>query len=267
MPTSIPLGAPIWVDTNSPDFDRDLEFYTELFGWKAVDSGKEFGHYTDLRIGESERSGRTVGGIVPESPNYLNASSRWTVQFYVADCAKATKRAEKLGGAVHIPPTPVADNLVYSMVFDPNGAMFGLFEPLDDNTGLGAGKELHAPAWFEYGYDGVPSEAMRFYADLLGWDVHVPPWTDSKDPRPYAALSPKDRFEEFGGCHAAEGAERELSSQWVVMFAVDNTDEACAMAEDLGGDVVGPPVETSMVRIADIRSPGGAVFGVMADAS
>ncbi len=268
MPTPIPpLGAPIWVDTNSPDFERDLEFYTGLFDWKPIDYGERFGHYTDLHVGGNGDSGRAMGGIVPESPDYLNAPSCWTVQFHVADCVEATERAEKLGGSVHIQPTPVADNLVYSMILDPNGALFGLFEPRDDNTGFGANKELYAPAWFEYSYDGAPAEAMRFYADLLGWDVHIPPWTDPRDPRPYAAVSPKGVKAEFGGCHAAEGAERELPSQWLVMFAVPNADEACTVAEELGGEVIGQPIETSMVRIADIQAPGGAVFGVIADAS
>ena len=265
MPTSIPLGAPIWVDANSPDIEADLAFYTGLFGWRTVDYGEDFGGYRDLLLGGSAEEGRAVGGIVPESPEYLGLPSRWTVQFHVADCAEATARAEKLGGTVHIAPTAVADQLVFSMVRDPNGALFGLFEPRNEDVGFKAHDEMHAPSWFEYHYDGVPADAMRFYADLLEWDVRVPPWTDPNDPRPYAALAAKGSDDEFGGCHPAEGPERDLPPEWVVMFFVASTDVTCVTATELGGEIVGPPTDMPMLRIAGIRSPGGSTFGVMSE--
>ena len=32
-PTDIPLGAPVWLDLQSSDTARSIEFYTGVFGW------------------------------------------------------------------------------------------------------------------------------------------------------------------------------------------------------------------------------------------
>ncbi len=267
MALRIPLGAPVWIDSTTPDLARDVDFYTGLFGWKARDGGEEWGHYTELRLGSEFASGKTVAGIVPNDPEQADEPAKWTVSFLVEDCEAMAAKAEKFGATVVAPPMRIGDDLVYAGLLDPNGAEFGLFEPNGDEHGFQVYGETGAAAWFEYAYDGVPAEGMRFYADLFGWDLHVPPWTDPKEPRPYAALSAKGEQHEFGGCHAADGPERDLPAQWTVMFGVPDADDACTMAEELGGEVVGRSAETSMVRIAEIRSPAGGVFGVISEAS
>lgn len=267
MALRIPLGAPVWIDSTTPDLARDVAFYTGLFGWKARDGGEEWGHYTELRLGSEFAGGKTVAGIVPNDPEQGDEPAKWTVSFLVEDCEAMAAKAEKFGATVVAPPMRIGDDLVYAGLLDPNGAEFGLFEPNGDEHGFEVYGETGAAAWFEYAYDGVPAEAMRFYADLFGWGLHVPPWTDPKEPRPYAALSAKGEQHEFGGCHAADGPERELPPQWTVMFGVPDADEACTMAEELGGEVVGRSAETSMVRIAEIRSPAGGVFGVISEAA
>ncbi len=208
-----------------------------------------------------------MAGIVPNDPEQADEPAKWTVSFLVEDCEAMAAKAEKFGATVVAPPMRIGDDLVYAGLLDPNGAEFGLFEPNGDEHGFQVYGETGAAAWFEYAYDGVPAEGMRFYADLFGWDLHVPPWTDPKEPRPYAALSAKGEQHEFGGCHAADGPERDLPAQWTVMFGVPDADDACTMAEELGGEVVGRSAETSMVRIAEIRSPAGGVFGVISEAS
>jgi uncharacterized protein len=263
MPTDIPLGAPIWVDSNTTDYDRDVAFYSALFGWKPLDGGEEWGHYTELRLGDSAEEGRAIGGIVPNLPEDPDAQPRWTVAFHVADCAATAAEAEKHGGSIIMQPTPIGDNLVFAMAADPDGAMFGLFEPKTDDLGFKAYGEPRAACWFEYGTTGVPAETMRFYADLLGWEVSTPPWEAPDNPRPYAALSAKGAPIEFGGCHAAE--ENEPPHTWATMFLVDDTDAAAAQATELGGTVVGPPQDVPGTRIAGIAAPSGAVFGIMDD--
>ncbi|WP_162181650.1 VOC family protein, partial [Glycomyces tenuis] len=194
MAGEIPLGAPIWVDSTTPDLAGDTAFYAGLFGWSARDYGEEFGHYTELLLGGDGDEGRSVAGIVPGE-----APGRWHLSFHVADCEAAAARAEKLGGAVVEAPAEVGGDMKFAMLADPNGAEFGLLQPIGEGPGFKAYQEPRAASWFEYNYDGVPAEAMRFYADLLGWSVVVPPWTDPKDPRPYAALSAEGGKGEFGG--------------------------------------------------------------------
>ena len=45
--TEYPPGTPCWVDVTSPDLERSIAFYSELFGWTAdQDPRPEAGGYT-----------------------------------------------------------------------------------------------------------------------------------------------------------------------------------------------------------------------------
>ena len=41
-PTDIPLGAPVWLDLQSSDTARSIEFYTGVFGWTHEQAGTDY---------------------------------------------------------------------------------------------------------------------------------------------------------------------------------------------------------------------------------
>lgn len=259
---SIPVGAPIWADSLSADLEADTRFYEQLFGWNSLDAGEDFGHYTTFGLpGGSPGLGRPVTGIMPCPPG-MPPSQMWNLQFRVDDCDAATDRAGELGGVVVAAPEDVGEMLRFAMLTDPNGASFGLVEAKDPDTGFGAWGEPNSVAWVEYRHDGVPAEAMRFYAGLLGWNITTPPWEDAANPKPYAALSAAGSDREFGGCHAAEDWERELRPVWSVMLAVDDADAKCARAVELGGSIAAEPMVVPGLLIAGIRTPSGTIVGI-----
>ncbi|WP_100446439.1 VOC family protein [Glycomyces xiaoerkulensis] len=258
MPTSIPLGAPIWADANAPDLAAELEFYTRLFDWKTFDAGEEFGHYTELCLGTSVANARAVAGIAPNQTDQPDRPASWGVAFHVEDCLLAAAHAEKLGATTITQPMRVGDDLVYAALKDPDGGGFGLYEPLNDGMGFTAYGEPGATAWFEYVYDGDPAEPMQFYAELLDWALGVRP---AGGPDAPVALRTRETGLEFGGCHAADGPERDLDPQWVVCFGADSLDRKTARAVGLGGRVVVPPGE-ERARTAVLSSPSGALFGL-----
>jgi predicted enzyme related to lactoylglutathione lyase len=49
-------------------------------------------------------------------------------------------------------------------------------------------------------------------------------------------------------------------AHWDVTFAVDSADETAALATQLGGTVVAPPVDLPWVRQTVIADPQGAIF-------
>lgn len=265
MPTSIPFGAPIWVDANTPDLASDLAFYTRLFGWTTFDSGEETGHYTEFCLGTSAASARAVAGMVPNGPDQPDRPSNWAVSFHVGDCVAATMAAERLGGATVTDPVRIGDDLVFAGLRDPEGGMFGLFEPLNDHMGFMAYGEPGAAAWFEYVYDGVPTEAMQFYAELLDWSVVVTDIEEPGEAAPSVELRLRESGVEFGGCHTAVGPETSLPPQWLVCFATDSVDRTAAAAVAMGGSVVMPPGDDAALRTATLASPAGAVFGIVAE--
>lgn len=260
--TSIPLGAPVWAESLTNDLAADTAFYEGLFGWTSADSGEAFGHYTTFSLPGGE--GREAMGLMPCPPG-MAPSRTLSLHFGTADCDATAAKAKTLGAAVIAEPQDVADMLRFAMLLDPQGASFGLVEGKAPGTGFGAWGERNAVSWAEYHYDGVPAEAMRFYADLLGWEITTPPWADADDPKPYAALRAAGSEREFGGCHAAEGFELTLPYRWSVMIAVDDADDTCARARQLGGSVAGEPMDVPGLRIAGVAAPGGTVVGVMSD--
>lgn len=249
MQNPIPLGAPIWADTTTPDLASDLEFYKTLFGWNSIDYGEEFGHYTECALGSGGDGSRSVAGAVPGP---AEAPATWTVAFNVEDCVNAASAAEKLGAAIVDTPVRVGDGLVFAGLKDPDGAYFGLYEPLDESTGFKAYGEPGAVAWFEYAFDGAPGEVMQFYSELLNWDL---------DERPDRSLSLRTREGgwEFGGCHAAEGPELDLDPQWLVCFGAESVERTAASAVELGGTAM----SLQDAAPAVIAAPSGARFGLV----
>jgi len=263
--TSIPMGAPAWSDSLTADLEADTRYYEQLFGWASANAGEDFGRYTTFGIPDgSPAPGRPVMGIMPCPPG-APPSRIWNIHFRVEDCDAATERAKQLGATLTAGPEDVGDMLRFSMLLDPLGASFGLVRQDGPEAGFGVFGEPNSVAWVEYHHDGVPAEAMRFYADLLGWEVATPPWEDAANPKPYAALSAAGDGREFGGCHAAEGFELKLPPRWSVMVAVDDADEVCERSSELGGSVAGPPMDVPGLRIAGVTAPSGTIIGVMSN--
>lgn len=259
---SIPVGAPIWADSLTADLEADTRFYEQLFGWTSVNAGKDFGDYTTFGIPAGpDGPWRAVTGIMPCPPG-MPPSHSWNLQFKVENCEAATELALKLGGTEVTGPQDVGEMLRFAMLTDPYGASFGLVEAKEPDTGFGAWGEPNSVTWVEYRHDGVPAEAMQFYADLLGWNVAIPPWEDASNPKPYTALSAAGSDREFGGCHAAEGWELHLPPVWSVMVAVDDAGAKCREATELGGTIAAEPMVVPGLLIAGIAAPSGTVVGI-----
>jgi predicted enzyme related to lactoylglutathione lyase len=268
VPTSIPLGAPIWADAVTPDLSGDLDFYMRLFNWAAFDSGEQFGHYTELCLGTTVSEARAVAGIAESASG--DPGSSWGVAFHVGDCVTTVAEAEKLGATITSHPIRVGDDLVYAALKDPDGGAFGLFEPLSDKVGFTARNEPGAIVWFEYVYDGAPVEAMQFYSELLNWSLKAPEGGGPERDAPYVGLwtheglAIRGHHVEFGGARMALGPELKMKPHWAVCFGTDSVDLTAAKAVDLGGTVAVAPVDDPGGRMAVLTSPTGAFFTVMA---
>src|SRR5581483_9111658 len=97
-------------------------FYQQVFGWgiKASPYG-EGQEYTEWQLdGTSIAGAMEMPPMVPaEVPSY------WMVYFQTDDVAAATERAKQLGATVMMPPTEYPGGR-FSIVSDPQGAVFGL---------------------------------------------------------------------------------------------------------------------------------------------
>ena len=116
-------GTMTWNELRTTDDKTAADFYSQLFGWNLDPRPMGDGNnYTIVKVGE-----RSNGGIVPMTQDDDDASPQWTVYFTVEDIEAAAERVDRLGGNVLVTPFE-APNGKFSIVQDPQGAVFALFE-------------------------------------------------------------------------------------------------------------------------------------------
>ncbi|MBI3439346.1 MAG: VOC family protein [Proteobacteria bacterium] len=112
----------VHIELNTSDLGKANTFYRELFEWdlKNMDMGPG-GTYTTIGVGEG-----TGGGMMKHPME--GAPSLWIPYILVDDIATSTKKARKLGATIIKENVPVPNMGVFSIITDPTGATFGLWE-------------------------------------------------------------------------------------------------------------------------------------------
>jgi predicted enzyme related to lactoylglutathione lyase len=112
-----------WADLSTPDADRASKFYGDLFGWQLMKDEKDPSGYIHIKNGE-----HFIGGIPPAKHRNPNTPPHWLVYFQVADAEAATAKAAQLGGKILMPSRKMENVGTWSIVADPQGAVFSLFK-------------------------------------------------------------------------------------------------------------------------------------------
>lgn len=110
-----------WAELNTRDVAGSLAFYHDVFGWDLHASDSPEMPYTEFQIDGKSIAGATeMSPMAPaEMPNY------WLIYFGVDDVDAATKKAVEAGGKEMMAPMDFPGGR-FSMVTDPQGAIFGL---------------------------------------------------------------------------------------------------------------------------------------------
>jgi predicted enzyme related to lactoylglutathione lyase len=109
-----------YCELHSDDPARAKKFYGELFGWSMSDTPIPTGTYTELKP-----PGGLEAGLMQNS---LGGAQAWIVYVAVDDVRAATERARALGAEVLADPNEVPNVGWFSIVRDPAGAAFGMFQ-------------------------------------------------------------------------------------------------------------------------------------------
>ncbi|MGD0882225.1 MAG: VOC family protein [Acidimicrobiales bacterium] len=245
-----PIGAPCWADLWTSDVEGSRRFYSELLGWEAQEPSPEFGGYFMFH-----RDGVPVAGCMGDMGD-MPADNRWKVYLASADVATTVEAAGSKGGAVRVPPTPVADLGKQTVLLDSGGATIGAWEAgtFPGFTVLG---EIGAPAWFELltrSYDS----SLDFYGSVFGWETEVVADTDEFR---YSTMVDRDDRSPLAGImdassHLGEGAP----SYWSIYWGVADVDSAASDTIRLGGSVVAEPQDSPYGRMATVTDPTGGEF-------
>jgi len=117
-------GALCWSELTTRDPDAARAFYTALFGWTAKDSDAA----AVMQYTEFSNQGQPGMGMM-KMPEHMPAHvpSYWMPYFQVLNCDEATGKATGLGAKVMVPAQDIPSTGRFSILSDPQGAMFALF--------------------------------------------------------------------------------------------------------------------------------------------
>jgi predicted enzyme related to lactoylglutathione lyase len=117
-------GSVAWNELHSRDIGASSRFYAEVFGWEAERSPFGDVEYTMWKL-----DGRGVAGGIPHGRvTPAEVTPGWFAYFSVQNCDAMVARAQELGATVLAEPVRSEDGL-YSVLRDPQGAVFGVISP------------------------------------------------------------------------------------------------------------------------------------------
>ena len=116
------MGNPfVHVELATNDVPKAKSFYQGLFDWKLEDMPMPDMTYTIIKVGQG-----TGGGMLKSPMPGLPAM--WVPYILVSDVKAATAKAKSLGGKIMRDITEVPNMGSFSIITDPTGAMFGMWQ-------------------------------------------------------------------------------------------------------------------------------------------
>ena len=109
----------VHVELATQDLEKSKKFYTGLFNWKLEEIPGM--HYTIINVGEG------TGGGMMKKPD-PGIPDNWLPYILVDDVRASTKKAKALGATICKDVTEVPDMGWFSVITDPTGATFGLWQ-------------------------------------------------------------------------------------------------------------------------------------------
>ena len=249
-------GTPSFTDLTTPDTDAAQQFYGTLFGWdfESLDTGNP-----DMPYIMGRQGGKDVAGMMQLTPEMTSGGMPpvWSTYITVDDVDAETKKAKDLGATVFSEPMDVMSAGRMSVLADPQGAVFCLWQPKDS-----IGSELvNTPVsitWNEL-ITPDPAGSRAFYGGLFGWEHETMPFAGSE----YTMFS-------MGGNNVAGAMAPPMEGMppfWGVYFSVADTDATVAKAKELGASVIAEPMDLPPGRMAVLADPQGAAFNVIKNAN
>ena len=124
-----------WDELWTTDRKKAAAFYTGLFGWGAKEGAltaaaqsssadmKKKGVYVEWTL-----AGRSIGGMMEITPEMGPVPPNWLPYFMVDDCDATAKKAKTGGGRLQVPPMDIPNVGRFSVIQDPQGAMFAIIK-------------------------------------------------------------------------------------------------------------------------------------------
>jgi predicted enzyme related to lactoylglutathione lyase len=251
-------GSFCWVELGTTNADAAKSFYKELFGWAYQDGPAG----PDMIYSMIKLDGKDVGGLYQMTADMLahGVPPHWMSYVSVANADEATAQAAAAGATVMNGPLDVADAGRMSVLQDPTGAMFSVWQPIN-NPGAGVYRDLGAFCWNELGTNDT-KKAADFYTTLFGWGTELMPG-------PFEYTIFKNGAEGVAGMYKiVPEIMGPIPPNWMVYFAVADCDATLQKATELGGKVLVPAEDIPDIgRFAILQDPTMAAFAIIKPAT
>ena len=243
-------GGFLWYELMTTDMEAAKAFYRNVIGWSTQDNEAA---YTLFTAGEEPVAGLTE---LPAELRKMGMPPRW-IGYVSVDDVDAADRAVQLGGFVQVPPTDITGISRYSVVADPQAAIFVLIKRFNP-----AGRQAGDPSapgrvgWHEL-FAADWQKAFAFYRDLFGWQ------------QVSAGADAHGTYAQFAAAGQTLGGMFTKPAQapipfWLYYF---NTADLAAAAKRVaagGGRILEGPLDLpSGGRAARCLDPQGAMFALI----
>jgi predicted enzyme related to lactoylglutathione lyase len=245
-------GNPCWYELATSDPDAAQAFYAAVLDWTTADSGMPGMDYRLAKAG-----GSMVAGITQASHG---APAAWITYFAVTGCDDTFAQATDLGARSLVPPTDIPDTGRFALLADPQGAAFGILQPLpmpDGSIGEAFNQQKQGHGHWHDLVTADPKRALEFYATIFGWttvrSVEMGPEMT------YHVIGCQGA--EIGGCFSPH--TETPAPYWKPYFGITSATVAAALIPTAGGKVLrGPDEVPGGAYTLQVADPLGAKLGL-----
>jgi predicted enzyme related to lactoylglutathione lyase len=241
--TSTSVGTFVWHDQVSDDPKQAQDFYTQLFGWETEVFESAEGDYTMISSGGQRHGGfgKAMEGAPPP---------HWLSHVRVENVDETIEKAQGAGGKLAAGPFEMGEVGRMAIIADPEGAHISVYQPLSESPSAEG-----VFVWDELGTTDADA-AQRFYETVFDWTA-----TDMGPD--YGGYRIFNRGE-TGVAGFMTVPDDSTSPHWQPHIAVEDADATVTKALELGGSTIVEPMNVPKVgRVAVLRDPQGATFGII----
>ena len=246
-----------WYELMTTDLDAAVAFYGQVVGWDIRDSGMP-----GMRYMIFGKDGKDVGGMVAWSSMGQNKPAGWKGHIHTAGVDAETQAVVADGGVEFRPPTDIPEVGRFSVVGDPQGVEYLLFQPNQTEAPPRlAAHEVGAVGWRELATSDWES-AWTFYSNHYGWTKDVA-----------VEMGAMGTYQTFTTSTGGGGmmtlppflVEQGAKPAWLFYFTVDDIKAAAKRVTDAGGAIThGPAPVPGGAWILQGLDPQGGAFAVTA---
>ena len=122
-------GALTWTELSTRDTRSSEKFYTQLLGWRAKTGGEGVNAYTEFTPAAGAQAVAGMMDSAAYGPQAANLPPNWMPYFQVSDVDASAATAARLGAHTFVPPRDIPNVGRFSVLQDPQGAVFAIYKP------------------------------------------------------------------------------------------------------------------------------------------